>query len=90
MKEVRLSEDVVPIGEFKAHIASWIKRMGETGYPLVITQNGKPAGIIISPEVYDQVLKKEKFFNSITAGLSDAEAGRIYTTKELEQLLSLR
>jgi antitoxin YefM len=88
MKQAMLSEDVVPIGEFKAHAASWIKKMKMTGHPLVITQNGKPAGVMISPEDYDRTLEKEKFFSSIALGLADAESGKTYTTKELENLLS--
>lgn len=89
MKEAMLSEDVVPIGEFKSHTAKWIKKMKATGHPLVITQNGKPAGVMISPEDYDRTLEKERFFASIASGLADAESGRTYTTKELEKLLMI-
>lgn len=87
MKDIMLSEDVVPIGEFKAHAAQWIKKMKTTGHPLIITQKGKPAGIMISPEDYDRALEKERLMASIAAGLMEAESGKTYTTKELEKLL---
>ncbi len=89
MKEVIISEDIVPIGEFKAHAAQWVKRMRTTGHPLIITQNGKPAGVMISPEDYDRVVEKERFLTSIAAGLADAESGNTYSSEELKKFFEL-
>ena len=49
MRSIRVSEDIVPIGEFKGQAAHWLRRVSETGQPVVITQNGKPAGVLLSP-----------------------------------------
>jgi len=89
VKDVIISEDIVPIGEFKAHAAQWVKRMKATGQPLIITQNGKPAVVMISPEDYDRVLEKERFFTSIATGLADVESGNTYSTEELKKFFEL-
>jgi len=43
MKEVQVSDGIVPPGEFKAQAAKLLKRVGESGEPMVITQNGRSA-----------------------------------------------
>jgi prevent-host-death family protein len=49
MRTVRISEDIVPISDFEARAAKWLKRVAETWQPVVITQNGKAAGVLVSP-----------------------------------------
>ena len=41
MKELQISDGIVPPGEFKAQAAKLLKRIGESGQPMVITQNGR-------------------------------------------------
>jgi prevent-host-death family protein len=84
MRPIKISEDIVPIGEFRAQAAHWLKRAGETAQPVVITQNGKPAAVLLSPAEYDRLQDRQRFLESVTAGIEDAEAGRIMTTSELK------
>ena len=87
MKEVQIQDGIVPLGEFKAQAARLLKRIGESGKPMVITQNGRPAGVILSPREYDRIKERQRFLESIAAGLSDAEAGRTMSTMELRERL---
>jgi prevent-host-death family protein len=77
MRPVRFSEDVVPVSDFKAQAADWLRRIAETGAPLVVTQNGKPAGVLLSPQAFDQLTERARFVASVEEGLADAEAGRV-------------
>jgi prevent-host-death family protein len=90
MKPLRVSEDIVPIGEFKARAARWLKRTRETAQPVVITQNGKPAGVLLSPIEYDRLSERERFLQSVASGLADADAGRVMTTNALKTRLAAR
>jgi len=87
MKEVKVSEGIVPLGEFKAQAAKLLKRVGESGEPMVITQNGRPAGVLLSPREYDRIQERQRFLESIAAGLADAEAGKVIDTAELHKRL---
>jgi len=87
MKEVQISNGIVPLGEFKAQAARLLKRIGESNQPLVITQNGRPAGVLLSPREYDRMQERERFLESIAAGLADAESGRVMKTRELRERL---
>jgi antitoxin (DNA-binding transcriptional repressor) of toxin-antitoxin stability system len=60
------------------------------GQPVVITQNGKPAGVLVSPTEYDRLTERERFLESVALGLADAEAGRTMDTKELLRRLEER
>ena len=83
MRAIKVAEDIVPVGEFKGHAARWLRHAAETGQPVVITQNGKPAGVLVSPTEYDRLTERERFVESVALGLADAEAGRTMETKEL-------
>ena len=87
MKEVQISDGIVPLGEFKAQAAKLLKRIGETGQPMVITQNGRPAGVLLSPREYDRIQERQRFLESIAAGLADVESGRTMNTTELRERL---
>ena len=90
MKEVQVSDGIVPLGEFKAQAAKFLKRLGESGQPMVITQNGRPAGVLVSPREFDRIQERQRFLESISAGLADAEAGRVVDTAELKKRLRMR
>jgi len=86
VKEVQVFDGIVPLGEFKAQAAKLLKRLGESGEPMVITQNGRPAGVLVSPREFDRIQERQRFLESIAAGLAD-EAGKVTGTAELKKRL---
>lgn len=46
----------------------------EISHPLMITQKGHVAGIILNPDVYDYMLEKERLLTAVAIGLADAKA----------------
>ncbi|MCM2332511.1 MAG: type II toxin-antitoxin system Phd/YefM family antitoxin [Anaeromyxobacteraceae bacterium] len=89
MRDLKVAEDIVPMAQFKAQAKKWMARLRETGQPLVITQNGRSAGVVLSPEEYDRLTYQQRFLASVTEGLDDLEAGRTVTTEELRGRLGL-
>ena len=55
MKAINLTHDVVPVSEFKAQAADFLRRIAETGQPIAITQNGRVAAVVMSPAEYDRL-----------------------------------
>jgi prevent-host-death family protein len=88
MKPMRISEGIVPIGEFKAQAARWLRRVADTSQAVVITQNGRPAGVLMAPAEFDRLQERQRFLESIAAGLADAEGGRLMSTQELSEKLA--
>ncbi len=87
MKDFLVSEDIIPIGEFKKQASSLFRRVKELGRPILITQNGSPVSVIIPPQEYDNIRERERFVASVEAGLADVEAGRVHSSEEVEKKL---
>ena len=90
MKSLSISRDIVPIAEFKTNIAKWFRNLHDTGHPLIVTQNGKPAGVLLTPEEYDELAYQKVFLNSVGRGIADAESGKVYSTGEVKAALAGR
>jgi prevent-host-death family protein len=90
MREVRVSEDIVPISEFKAHASDWLQQVAETDQPLVITQNGKAAGVLLSPAEFDRLTERARFLQAIDEGLADEAAGRVHSHEDVIASLKAR
>ena len=83
MRPLRVSENIVPVSEFKAKAADWLRRLVESSEPVVITQNGKAAGVLLSPAAYDELTERFRFMRSVEEGLADVEAGRVTPHEEV-------
>ncbi len=90
MRTISVTNDIVPIAEFKTGISRWFKNLKTNGHPLIITQNGKPAGVLLSPDEYDELVYRKSFMDSIDRGLADADGGRMYPTAEAKNILAAR
>lgn len=85
MKTIRISSDIIPLGEFKTGISACLKKVQDTGHPLIITQNGRPAGVLLSPAEYDALVYRRQFAESVGLGLLAAEAGEVYDTEAVRK-----
>jgi prevent-host-death family protein len=88
MKNIQVSSDIIPLGEFKAGISSCLKKVQTTGHPLIITQNGRAAGVLLSPKEYDSLIYRKEFIASVEQGLAAAESGELYGTEEVGKKLA--
>jgi len=77
MSNLRVSEDIVPLSDFKARASELLKKLAQTGAPIVITQNGRAAGVLLSPAKFDVLTEKARFIGAIAKGLADAESDRL-------------
>ena len=74
-------EDIHPMSEHRANLTEHLRRVQETGRPMVITQNGRPAAVLLSPAKYDELVRAADLA-AIRQGVSDAEAGRGQDAKD--------
>jgi len=90
MRAISISNDIIPIAEFKTNISKWFKTLQASRHPLIITQNSKPAGVLLSTADYDELVYRKSFLDSIERGIADAESGQTVTTGELRTSLRAR
>lgn len=87
MQPLRIDDDILPIGEAKAHLSRILRELAERGRPVVITQNGRPAGVVVTPAEYDRLTYTDRLRAAVYEGLAQADAGEGYTTEEVLQIL---
>jgi prevent-host-death family protein len=87
MKDILIANDIIPVGQFKSGLAKYLKEIKDKRNSLIITQNGKPAGVLISPAEFDELRQTKLFIDSISRGLSDSEKGKVLTTSQLKNEL---
>ena len=55
--------------------------------PLVITQNGKAAAVLISPADFDHLTEQARFVEAVQKGLADVRDGRVLPDEDLDSEL---
>ncbi len=92
MKALKISKDIVTLAEFKSQAASLLERIGSSSQPLLITQNGKPAGVLLSPAEFDRIQEQEssRFMTSVNRGLQDADNGSVLTASQAKTRLGIK
>jgi len=92
MKSPMLTKDLVPVHELRANLASWLDRPSETGRPVVITQRGKAAAVLVSPAMLDEIEESQAVVRNVLRGLQEVEAGEVVDDAEVwadvEELLA--
>ena len=90
MRSVRISQDFVPVSKLKADAASWLSRIAETDAPVVVTQHGRPAGVLLSPRAFDELTERGRFIEAVNRGMADAVAGRVAPHDEAVRRMKAR
>jgi len=80
----------LPLAEVKANLSRLVDRVVETDEEIVITRNGRPAAVLVSPDEYEgwketQAIRSDpELMDEIRRGLRGLKRGaRLYTLEEL-------
>jgi len=85
---IRTSDAVIPVSEFKSRTSKYLNMLHTGRGPLVITQNGHAACVVVDPKEYDELYRLH-VLRAIEDGLKDVEAGRTMSTEEVRKALGL-
>jgi len=67
MRRIHLKEDIKPVTEFRANAASLIEQIRETKRPLVLTQRGHSAAVVLDVGEYQRMLEELDLLRDIHA-----------------------
>lgn len=76
---IDLSKDILSLTDFKRNTPEFMKRLAETGQPLVLTVNGKAQLVVQDVASYQKVLElidRAEAIEGIRRGLEDVKNGR--------------
>ena len=65
MQRIQLQEDIQPLSEFRSKVAFYLEKVNKDKRPLVITQNGKSAAILLGVTEYERMVDKIEILEDI-------------------------
>jgi prevent-host-death family protein len=87
MKTLNISQNIVSLSNFKNKASKMLHEIQSSHRPLVITQNGKAAAVLISPADFDLLTEQIRFVEAVQRGLEDVQNGRVLSDEDLDKEL---
>ena len=84
---MKLSRQIRPISYLKAHTAEIVRRLGEDGEALVITQNGEAKAVMQGIESYEQTQETMALLKILALGNRQIEEGRVEPARDVVKRL---
>lgn len=78
MKRPAIGRDLVPVNEFRANMASWMHQLEKSGRPVVLTQRGKAAAVLVDPAMLDELEDAREVVKRVLTGLEEIERGAVH------------
>jgi prevent-host-death family protein len=70
------TQNIQSLSHFRANATTMVKKIRETGNPLVLTQNGKAAAVVVSPEEWEATQESLAMLQLLALRLDDVKHGR--------------
>ena len=87
MARVRPTEDVQPLTTFRAQVSSFVDQVRETRRPLILTQHGKSAAVLIGAAEYEALVDELELLKEIQAAESEIDGGQGVSHEAAERRL---
>jgi prevent-host-death family protein len=71
------TEDVRPVTDFRNHAAEILAQVRVTKRPVIITQKGKSAAVLMAAEQYEKQQELLELLQRLARGIKAAEEGRL-------------
>jgi antitoxin YefM len=82
MQRIKLNSDIRPLSDFRANVASIIEELKKTKRPIVITQHGKSAAVMLDVTEYEELLEKLELLTDVQVAETQLQRGEGYTHKD--------
>ena len=86
---VKFSQDIVPLGDMKVNPGKIVRRVDETGRPVLLTSHGRGVAVVQALSEYEAGQEEREFMRAVVVGLADIDAGRVVPLAEVKRRLGL-
>jgi prevent-host-death family protein len=90
MKRLNLTSDIKPVSEFRANAAELIEQVRNTRRPLVLTQRGHSAAVVLNVEEYESLLEELDLLRDIRLGEKEIKSGKGVPNREAKAQIRAR
>ncbi|MBB6480725.1 type II toxin-antitoxin system Phd/YefM family antitoxin [Spirochaeta isovalerica] len=85
--KISLKEDITSLSYFKANFNQILEKMNHNHRPMILTQNGKSAGVFMDIETWETLLKKIQVLKMINEGERSLQKGNEVSLEAAEESL---
>jgi antitoxin YefM len=76
LRKARPSQDIRPLSEFRANVATFVEQVRSTGRPLILTQHGRSAAILLAVEDYEALIERAEVADDVRTAETQVAAGK--------------
>lgn len=84
---MNLKAQTKPLTEVRRHASEVFEEVRTTKQPLIVTEHGRSAGVIMDPEMYDALHERLRILEAIALGEMDIAAVRTVAWGEVKNRL---
>ena len=89
-RRVKLDTDIKPVSEFRANAAEIIEQVKSSRRPLVLTQRGHSAAVILGVEEYERMVEEIELLSDVHVAIRQIEAGQTVSNRSAKAELRRR
>jgi len=90
MPKVKPSQDIQPLSTFRANAASLVQQVRETKRPLVLTQHGRSAAVVLDVEEYEGMVEQIELLRDVRTAEYQLDSGEGIELETAEAQLRAR
>jgi len=90
MYNIQIDQDIQPLSEFRAKVAFYFEKIKKNKRPLVITQNGKGAAVLLNVSTYQAMVDKIELLEDIKLAEEQLTGGQEITHKAVKQKFAIK
>jgi len=76
LKPIKPGEDIWPLSEVRAQIAAVVEQVQDTHRPVILTQRGRSAAVLLDVETYEDMLEELELLRDIRVAEQELAAGQ--------------
>jgi prevent-host-death family protein len=85
-----LTEDIQPASDLQTQAEGLLRKVRDTGRPVVLTQEGEETAVLVDIQTYQSLLDELDLLRDVQRGLADVEADRVVPHDEARARLLAR
>jgi prevent-host-death family protein len=90
MSKLKPSRDIQPVTEFRANAARFIEQVQATGEPVILTQHGRSAAVLLDVGSYEGLLDELALLRDVRTAEQQVAAGQGRTHAAVAKALRAR
>lgn len=83
--KISISKDIEPLSEFRKKSADFIKRLKEDKQPIILTQHGKSAAVLMDVTEFERFTKKMEMLEDLLEAKQQVDQGNTYSMAEAKE-----